>query len=62
MVSQAKPDYVFKIILLAEWGVGIFEFLTQLTLGRTKFINRYIDNKYEEKHRSTIGADFVEHF
>ncbi|EPR79248.1 GTP-binding protein YPT1 [Spraguea lophii 42_110] len=40
-------DYIFKIILIGNSGVG-----------KTCLINRYIDNIYNQGYISTIGVDF----
>jgi len=41
-------DHLFKVILLGESGVG-----------KTSLMNRYVNNKFHEQYKATIGADFL---
>ena len=40
-------DYLFKILLIADSGVG-----------KTTILSKFIDEKFIENHISTIGVDF----
>jgi len=40
-------DYLFKILIVGESGVG-----------KSNLLLRFVDNKFEPSHISTIGVDF----
>lgn len=45
--SSLISNMIFKIVVIGEAGVG-----------KTSIINRYVDNRYEEKYAPTLGFDF----
>jgi len=48
MSQGAKKKVFLKIIILGESGVG-----------KTALLNKYINGKFIEEHKATIGADFL---
>jgi len=47
-MSQAKKKVLLKLIILGESGVG-----------KTAILNKYVNGKFIEDHKATIGADFL---
>jgi len=47
-MSQAKKKVLLKLIILGESGVG-----------KTAILNTYVNGKFIEDHKATIGADFL---
>ncbi|MHA1379858.1 MAG: GTP-binding protein [Candidatus Helarchaeota archaeon] len=45
---QKKQQYVFKVLLLGDGGVG-----------KTSLLRRFIDNKFTPDYKSTIGVQFM---
>jgi len=48
MSNRRKIGALLKVILLGESGVG-----------KTSLMNRYVNNKFNEQYKATIGADFL---
>ena len=47
MKSQEDYDYLFKIIIIGESGVG-----------KTNILNRYINNEFLKDSKATVGVEF----
>jgi Ras-related protein Rab-7A len=47
-VHGAKKKVLLKLIILGESGVG-----------KTAILNKYVNGKFIEEHKATIGADFL---
>jgi len=47
-MSSAKKKVLLKLIILGESGVG-----------KTAILNKYVNGKFIEEHKATIGADFL---
>jgi Ras-related protein Rab-1A len=45
--SQQDYDFIIKIVLIADYGVG-----------RSSLLLRYADDTFSDKYISTIGVDF----
>ncbi|MHA1917425.1 MAG: Rab family GTPase [Candidatus Ranarchaeia archaeon] len=50
MITGLNYDFVFKVVLLGEGGVG-----------KTSLILKYTQNKFEENYKPTLGTDFAVH-
>jgi Ras-related protein Rab-7A len=48
MSQGAKKKVLLKLIILGESGVG-----------KTAILNKYVNGKFIEEHKATIGADFL---
>ena len=48
--KEKDIDYCFKIVLCGSSNVG-----------KTKLIERFAKNKFEEHSRATVGVDFFNH-
>lgn len=45
---SGKKKNLFKIIILGDSGVG-----------KTSLLNQYVNQKYTQQYRATVGADFM---
>lgn len=48
---MSKPDYLFKILMIGESGVG-----------KSALLARFVDGSFEPNFISTIGVDFKIHY
>jgi len=47
MAAQSEYDFLFKMLLIGDSGVG-----------KSNLLSRFADDTYEESHIATIGVDF----
>ena len=45
---MGEYDYLFKLILVGDQGVG-----------KTSLVRRYTSGKFQQEYKSTIGVDFT---
>ena len=43
-----KIDYLFKLVIVGDSGVG-----------KTSLMNQYVNKKFSNQYKATIGADFL---
>jgi Ras-related protein Rab-7A len=47
-MAQHRKKVLLKIIILGDSGVG-----------KTSLMNQYVNNKFSNQYKATIGADFL---
>jgi hypothetical protein len=47
-ISAAAPEKLFKVIIIGD-----------PTVGKTSFVQRYVQNSYKRDYKGTVGVDFA---
>lgn len=53
---SSKKKQLFKIIILGDSG---YHFNAILSVGKTSLMNQYVNARFTQQYRATVGADFM---
>ena len=56
-MRAGRSKSVYKIIILGDSRFGTLFLIS--SVGKTSLMTRYVDNRYTQQYRATVGADFM---